>query len=587
MNKFLQQISVIVTIIAILYYSAIAGSSDKISIKTPSHKAGKSIIIMVPDGCGTGHIAFSRWIKGGKLYQDFMNAGLVRTNSANSLITGSAAASTAFATGYKTWEQDGGVKCLGILPDSCILPISPQCQYTGKLPDSLAWRPVASVLEGARLSGKSTGLIATSRISHATPAGFSSHWHDRDNDNVIIEQQVHENIDVVFGGGLRHLIPSALQSGKRNDNDNLKEVLIARGYAVISNKTELQQLPSATKKVWGLFNNSHMSANINRKFTGREEPSLSDMTEKALSILSQNKNGFFLVVEGSQVDWASHNNDPVGVASEYLAFDSAVGIALEYAKQNKNVELLVFSDHDNGGLTIGNISTNKNYTALSPENVISVIKKPQITSFGFIDSLIRLSKSNVIVDSMAVTEHLNSLMGISLVTDADTANIHAIVLSVKNDKTGDQDVANIGALISRRASIGWTTSGHTANDVPFYSLRKKTFVTIDNTDIAEYASNWLGLDIKKVNSRLVNDVHHLFKDYSDIRISIDSVQNSEGKGSLAIEYGTNTFNFPFYKNIMISPHNDTLEMEGLTLYTPKTNKVYLPLQARKLVLSKR
>jgi alkaline phosphatase len=548
----------------------------------------KNVIVLIPDGCGTEHMTFARWFKGDKLAQDNMDAGLVRTYSANSLITGSAAASTAFACGFKTWEQDGGVKCLGMLPDSVVFPLSPANPITGKLPDSLQWRPVASVLEGARLVGKSTGLIATSRISHATPAGFSSHWHDRDNDNVIIEQQVYGNINVVFGGGMRHLLPSTVQNGKRKDNDNLRDVLVNRGYKVITTKTEIAALPSNTNKVWGMFNSSHMSADINRKYTGPEEPSLAEMTKKAIDILSQNKKGFFLMVEGSQVDWASHNNDPAGVVTEYIAFDSAVSIALEYAKKHSDTEVLVFPDHNNGGMSIGNHSTDISYTDLKLDQVIKPIKNVKITSIGLLDSLIRYYKENSAIDSSVVAQHLFSLMGIEKITVNDTANINRIVTSVKEAKTSDPDVANIGAILSRRCAVGWTTYGHTAGDIPFFSLRKKTHEILDNTNIAEYISDCLGVDLNKVNTRLVNDASVLFSDIKGVSVTLDSVDAANGNGTVTIQKNDRVFVFPFYKNIMIEPSkSDTTELEGLTLYSQKTNKAYLPFQAKKAIGNQR
>lgn len=577
---------IIRTLLILTPFVSIAGTAPNLG-EMPLKKninGLKNVIVLIPDGCGTEHMTFARWFKGEKLAQDNMDAGLVRTYSANSLITGSAAASTALACGFKTWEQDGAVKCLGMLPDSVVFPLSSENPIIGKLPDSLQWRPVASVLEGARLVGKSTGLIATSRISHATPAGFSSHWHDRDNDNVIIEQQVYENINVVFGGGMRHLLPSTVQNGKRKDNENLRDVLIKRGYKVITTKAEIAELPPNTKKIWGMFNLNHMSADINRKFTGPEEPSLAEMTKKAIDILSQNKKGFFLLVEGSQVDWASHNNDPAGVVTEYIAFDSAVSIALEYAKKHADTEVLVFPDHNNGGLSIGNHSTDNSYTDLKLDQVVRSVKNVKITSFGLLDSLIRYYKKNSSIDSSVVAQHLFSLMGIESITVSDTANVKGILASVKEGKTADTDVANIGAILSRRCTIGWTTHGHTAGDVPFYSLKKKTHETIDNTNIAEYISNCLGIDLKMVNVRLIYEAKVLFSGITGVTVTVDSVDATNGNGAVTIKKDNRVFVFPFYKNIMIEPSkSDTTELEGLTLYSQKSNKAYLPIQAKKAI----
>lgn len=549
-------------------------------VTTELQGVAKNIIILIPDGCGTAHMTLTRWVKGSSLAQDAMNAGLVKTNSANSLITGSAAASTAIACGTKTREQDGGAKCLGILPDSAALPLTFMDTIIGKLNDSLQWKPVSSVLEGARLAGKATGLVATARISHATPAGFSSHWHDRDNENVLMEQQVYGNIDVVFGGGMRHLLPSTQTIGKRKDNEDLKKVLLGRGYTIISTSDELKNLPAQTRKVWGLFSTSHLAPAIDRKYTGKEEPSIAEMTRKAIQILSKNKKGFFLVVEGSQVDWASHNNDPVGVVTEYMAFDSAVAVAIAFAKTSPATEVLVFPDHDNGGMSVGNRSTDKTYTDLKPEQIVKAIRDVSITSSGLLDSLIRLSNGKA-VDLTTVVQHLNSLMNISGISSEDTADIRKIIKSVNDKKNHHADVASIGRILSRRCVVGWSTFGHAAHDVPFFSIRKKSHEIIDNTGIAHYTASWLGFDLKEVNKRLVNEVHSLFAGVNDVTVSLDTTGAADGNGSVTVKGAKKSVMFPFYKNIMIDLSKpDTVELEGLTIYSQKNNKVYLPRQAK-------
>ncbi|MBN1602101.1 MAG: alkaline phosphatase [Chitinispirillaceae bacterium] len=550
-------------------------------VTTELQGVAKNIIILIPDGCGTAHMTLTRWVKGSSLAQDAMNAGLVKTNSVNSIITGSAAAATAIACGTKTREQDGGVKCLGILPDSAALPLTFKDTIIGKLHDTLQWKPVSSVLEGARLAGKATGLVATARISHATPAGFSSHWHDRDNENVLMEQQVYGNIDVVFGGGMRHLLPSTQTIGKRKDNEDLKKVLLGRGYTIISTSDELKNLPAQTRKVWGLFSTSHLAPAIDRKYTGKKEPSIAEMTRKAIQILSKNKEGFLLVVEGSQVDWASHNNDPAGVVTEYLAFDSAVAVALAFARTSPATEVLIFPDHDNGGMSIGNRNTDETYTDLKPEQVVKPIRDVTITSAGLLDSLIRISKTGNTVDSTIVVQHLSTLMSISDISSQDTADIREIVKSVKDEKNNRADVASVGRILSRRCAIGWSTIGHAAHDVPFFSLRKNSHEVIDNTQIAQYVAGWLGFDLEKVNKRLVNEAHSLFAEAKDITISLDTTGAADGNGSVTVKGAKKSVMFPFYKNIMIDLSKpDTVELEGLTMYSQIGNKVYLPWQAK-------
>ncbi len=533
---------------------------------------GKNIILLVPDGCGLSHQTLARWLKGVPLASDQLHPGLCITHSGNSMITGSAAAATAFATGHKTWEQEGGVKCVGIIPDSLVLP-----QPT-KLPPQQQWRPVATVLEAARVCGKSTGLVATARISHATPAAFSSHWHERDNENVIIKQQVYQNIDVVFGGGMSHLLPDSLPQGKRSDGENLQDVLTSRGYKVITTKSELKSLSSNTKKVWGLFNKSHLCHDINRSYFGKEEPSLAEMTSAAISILSRNPKGFFLLVEGSQVDFASHNNDPVGVATEYLAFDSAVGVALDFARKNKNTIVMVFPDHDNGGLSIG--LRGDRYTDMPISKIIPHLKKARITAAGLLDTLIR-SQKKAAVDFEFVSSALKDFMGVGPLDAQDSMDIKELISSVINGKTSDPDIATVGRIISRRASIGWTTHGHCGTNVWIYGLGVKFDSLIDNTDIARICFENLGVSPDSINQLLFQEVKELFSEFKDITIIIDSSGAMEGKGSVSVAIPGKSAVFPFFKNEIHFSNGKVQQMEGITVYSEKSGKVYLPMQALK------
>lgn len=534
---------------------------------------GKNIILLVPDGCGISHQTIARWFKGAPLASDQLNPGLCITKSGNSMITGSAAAATAFATGHKTWEQEGGIRCVGMLPDSLVFP------HPQKLPASMQWRPVASVLEAARIMGKSTGLVATARISHATPAAFSSHWHERENENVIIEQQVYQNIDVVFGGGMSHLLPDSIAQGKRPDGENLQEVLASRGYKVISTRSQLKDLSAETKKVWGLFNKSHLCPDINRPYFGKEEPSLAEMTQTAISILSRNSKGFFLLVEGSQIDFASHNNDPVGVLSEYLAFDSAVQVALDFARKDKNTIVMVFPDHDNGGISLG--LRGDTYTDMPTSKVLPSLKKAKITAAGLLDTLIRAHKI-VSVNFTFAASALKTFMGIDTLTSQDSADVNALLVSVRNGAKSDPDVANVGRIISRRSSIGWTTHGHCGTNVWIYGLGVNFSSIIDNTDIAKICFKNLNVSLDSINRILFQDVKELFGEFKDITIIIDSSNSKDAKGSVTVSTPDKSAVFPFFKNEMWLKNGKVVQMEGITVYSEKSGKVFLPQQALKL-----
>ena len=318
-------------------------SGEAVSASDRLTSTFKNVILMIPDGCGIAHFTLARWYKGTPLACDALNVALVRTYCSNSYITDSAPAATAYATGYKSENN-----YISVLPAVYAMPGI-------TLPAGKENMPVATVLEGARLSGRATGVVATSMTSHATPAAFTSHWYARSNEAILMEQQVYQGVDVLLGGG-RKQVMTPVDSGVRPDNENLLDTLKARGYSILTTREELAALPSHTGKVWGQFNLDALSRDFDRSLpVYQHQPSLADMTQKAITLLSNSKagqsKGFFLMVEGSQVDWASHANEPVGVLSEYLAFDSAVAVAKNFTETNGKTLLLELSDHDNGGLS--------------------------------------------------------------------------------------------------------------------------------------------------------------------------------------------------------------------------------------------
>jgi alkaline phosphatase len=413
----------------------------------------RNVIVLVPDGMNATAVTLTRWYQGSPLTMDQILTGAVKTYAANSLITDSAPAATAFATGFKS-----NAGFISVLPSVIDVP------KTVTVSDADKFRPVATVLEAAKLLGKATGLIATSNIQHATPAGYSAHWPNRNDFNEIGEQQVYQGIDVVFGGGKQYLLP-VNQGGKREDNENLIEVLKGMGYDFVENTVDMNN--SKASKIWGMFANDAMAYDFDRN--PEKEPSLAEMTRKALSILSKNPKGFFLFVEGSKVDWAAHANDPIGVISDVLAFDAAVKVALDYAKTNKNTLVLAFTDHSTGGMSIGNTQTNSGYDNLKLSKVIDPLKKANLTGEG-VEKQLNPDKSNI-------ADVMNSRYGVSDLTSEE-------IKSIKNAKPGSLNYV-VGPILSKRSSIGWTTTGHNGEDIFLYAYGPgKPTGLIDNTEIA-------------------------------------------------------------------------------------------------------
>ncbi len=281
----------------------------------------KNIIFMIGDGMGVGHISATRIATVGPdsvLNMDRLPyTGFMKTHAADQLITDSAASGTAMACGYKT---NNGV--IGLTPDG---------------------KPVKNIVTACQEKKMSTGLVATSSITHATPAAMATHVQNRHQENEIAKQLVEKHIDVLLGGGLCFFLPASHSLSKRSDDLNLLKKAAQQGYTVVQTKKELQQ--KKAEKLLGLFAPDGMK-------TTSPEPSLADMTQKALQIVSKNQNGFFLMIEGSQIDWAGHDNDFAEMLRQTRLFDQSVRVALDFAKQNPNTLLLVTSDHETGGLGI-------------------------------------------------------------------------------------------------------------------------------------------------------------------------------------------------------------------------------------------
>lgn len=282
---------------------------------------GGNVILMIGDGLGLAQRNAARIYKvgpGGRLAMDALPyTGWVRTYSANSLITDSAAGATAFATGHKT---DNGV--IAMTPDKTALK---------------------TILEQAEEAGYRTGLVTTTRITHATPAAFAAHVPSRRMEDEIAAQMIEKGIEVLLGGGLRHFTPKGRKDGK-----DLLARAKALGYRVITTRKEL--LEHRKGKVLGLFSESHIPWVGQRS---KEIPSLAEMTRKALELLSSDgERGFFLMVEGGRIDHGAHAHDPKKTVLETLDFDEAVEVALRFVQNHPNTLLLVVADHETGGMAL-------------------------------------------------------------------------------------------------------------------------------------------------------------------------------------------------------------------------------------------
>jgi len=284
----------------------------------------KNVILMIGDGMGFVHIVAARTVvlgaQGRLTIERLPVTGLIDNYAADEFVSCSAATGTSLATGFKTNRR-----MISLLPDGT---------------------PVLTILEAARERGLATGLVATSTITHATPAAFAAHSPNRHRETEIAVQFIEGKVNVLMGGG-RALFKPGIGGYKfrRSDSRDLIDEARKAGYAYVETGDDLMRLKKDSDYVLGLFGDGEMLGQA-------PEPTLSDMTEKAIEILSQKDKGFFLMVEGSQIDWGSEDNDINYMVRELLHFDLAVRKAIRFAMESENTLVVVTSDHESGGMFI-------------------------------------------------------------------------------------------------------------------------------------------------------------------------------------------------------------------------------------------
>ncbi len=287
----------------------------------------KNIILFIGDGMGIAQITAGRTVKGKLELERFRDLGLLITHSADNYLTDSAAGATALATGVKT--------------------------YNGAIGVDVNKKPLKTVLEYAEQAGKATGLISTSSVTHATPASFAAHVDSRKKDNEIAEGMSRSGVDVLIGGGLAYFLPESAEGSKRDDELDLLSRL-AKPQQIVRT-AEAFRAYSGKEKLVALLADKHMGKADERPLT------LKEMTRKAIEILSQDEDGFFLMVEGSQIDWGGHGNDTEYIIMEMVDFDAAVGEGLDFAESNGETLVIVTADHETGGFSLekGSIAEHK------------------------------------------------------------------------------------------------------------------------------------------------------------------------------------------------------------------------------------
>lgn len=535
---------------------------------TENVKPVKNLIVLIPDGTSLATVSMARWLQWytnpdkPNLNIDPYLCGTVRTHSSNAPIGDSAPTTSCYMTGQPSLT--GYVSTYPVSDSkNDIYPTDP----------ARAYQPLTTVLEAAKIvQGKSTGLVFTCEFPHATPADCSAHSYNRGKYEWIAPQMAHNDLTVVIGGGTS-LLPKASE-----------EYLLSNGYTIY--KDDLKGMRSDNNgKMWALFGEKEMAYDIDRN--PDEQPSLEEMTRKAIDKLSQNDKGFFLMVEGSKIDWAAHGNDPVGMATDMLAFDRACGAALEFARKNGETAVVILPDHGNSGISIGRADC-KDYDKLTKEQLFHQLSLYKLTAEGFAKKLNSEPASEVqnIFRTYAgfelTPEELNALNNCK---DYKNSPIPA-----DQRKTEDNSSLYSGSLtglmahiLTSRTCFGFTTGGHTGEEVFLAAYHPQGSLPLGmhtNIELNHYLCAVLGLQGKLEELNDQNFARHtdVFKDYT---CEIIPGANEKDTPTLVVKNKKNK-----NKQLTITPFNnivkagkkgqDEIRLNSVIVYVDKNNTFYLP-----------
>ncbi|MFD2672389.1 alkaline phosphatase [Marinicrinis sediminis] len=432
--------------------------------------ASKNLIVLIGDGMGPAQVT------AGRMYQHyfhqkpylaldeifvgnsttFADASESGGNTVSGLVTDSASSGTAFATGNKTYNG----------------AISVSNEEVAK--------PYASIIEAAEEEGKATGIVSTARITHATPAVYASHVRSRGNENAIAAQYADSGVDVLFGGGERQFKTSE-EGGKRSDKNLIPE-FESKGYEIVRGRSELMALEGSEEKVLGFFGHSHMDYTLDRD---ADVPSLAELTDTAIDILSRDEDGFVMMIEAGRIDHAGHANDFPGMVQEMLDFDAAVKVALDFAKEDGETSVVITADHETGGLSL----SRDNIYELNIAMWDDARQSSEVVGKALNGAETAADIRKIVADNMGIT---------------DLSNVE-VQFIMDGDGTSYGREGGYNAVISKRLLVGWSGHGHSGVDVGVWAYGPIADLVrgqIDNTDIAKSGAEVLGLDLDAATRKL-------------------------------------------------------------------------------------
>lgn len=533
-------------------------------------KPVKNIILLISDGTSWSVASSARWLQ---RYRDSLKTNLnidpwvcgsIVTCNSDAPIGDSAPTTSCYMTGHRsragyvaTYPPDKGKANIGYVDPSH------------------AYAPMATLLEaGKQILGKSAGLVFTCQFPHATPADCSAHYYNRNASAIIADQMVHNNLDVVIGGGNRYL------------NADNEAFLKKQEVAVYRNDIDAMRNDKGTK-MWALYSQSDMDYDMDRN--PDQQPSLAEMTRTAISKLSKNKKGFFLMVEGSKVDWAAHANDPAAISTEFLAFDKACGEALDFARRDGNTVVIITADHGNSGFSIGR-SDIGDYSHASLERLYGQVDKYKLSGDGLeakinsepFDSLKSIFKTYASIDltNQEILLLINSKgykhspIPENLRTPDKTSPLYSSYLS-----------GVINKILTAHTCFGWTTGGHTGEEVMlacYNPVASQRIMGVNsNVELAHYMQALFGLKgkIDPFNDRIFARHADVFKDYE---VDLQKPDNAKQYPSLVVKNSANGKSLlikPFTNIIEVSDPrqgNRTVQISSVITYVDRNDMFYLP-----------
>ena len=437
----------------------------------------RNIIFFVVDGTGFEDLAtathFSRRVLDRPLlFGQILGkgaSGSLLTPSLTSLVTDSAAATSAWATGRKVVNG-----ALSTLPDG---------------------RRLTPILELAREAGKATGLVTTARITHATPAGWVACVPNRDLEDEIAAQYLEFAPGVLMGGGAGHFLPES-----RRDGRDLAEEFAARGYQVLRTREDL--LTSSGNRLLGLFasGTSHVPYEIDRRFQAAPSPTLAEMARAGLQRLEGADGGFVLQVEAGRIDHANHDNDPAGMVWEWMAADQALGVLVEFADRTPGTLLILAADHDTGGGAVFGLGNS--YLASTP--AFLTLDRQRASLEGYRRMLGRDPSPGQIrdvtleflgfeptpgqVDRMGQALRGEGFFGHPTAHSGTLNSLHAILSEIPSSGSPD------------RPNVAFATGRHTAGAVPVglygEGVPRASLGVVDNTEPFRWMTEALGTSFR-------------------------------------------------------------------------------------------